>query len=63
MENKRIICNLPLRVEDTEFLSTNKVQTEKILNQQCRNTSETKKPSLLSSKLSRNFLLMIMLSC
>ena len=35
LENKRIICSLPLRGEETEFLSTNRAQAEKILNQQC----------------------------
>ena len=51
MENKRIICNLPLRREETEFLSTNRVQAEKILNQQCSRyfRDEETKPVILKA--------------
>ena len=45
LENKRIICSLPLRGKEEEFLSTNKFQAEKILKQQCTkyfNDVETK---------------------
>ena len=51
MENKRIICNLPLRGEETEFLSTNRVQAEKILNQQCSRyfRDEETKPVILKA--------------
>ena len=45
LDNKRIICSLPLRGKEEEFLSTNKFQAEKILKQQCTkyfNDGETK---------------------
>ena len=35
LENKRIICSLPLRGAEEEFLSTNRAQAEKVLKQQC----------------------------
>ena len=35
LKNKRIICSLPLRGKEEEFLSSNREQAEKILNQQC----------------------------
>ena len=51
MEYKRIICNLPLRGEETEFFSTNRVQAEKILNQQCSKyfRDEATKPIILKA--------------
>ena len=35
LKKKRIICYLPFRGEESEFLSTNRTQAEKILKQQC----------------------------
>ena len=51
MDNKRIICNLPLRGGEREFLSTNKNQAEKILNQQCSKyfKDEATKPVILKA--------------
>ena len=51
MENKRIICNLPLRGKEREFLSTNKAQAEKILNQQCNKyfKDEATRPVILKA--------------
>ena len=51
VENKRIICSLPLRGEETEFLSTNRAQAEKVLNQQCSKyfKDEATKPVILKA--------------
>ena len=35
-ENKRIICSLPLRGEEQDFLTTNRDRALKVLEQQCR---------------------------
>ena len=51
LENKRIICSLPLRGAEEEFLSTNKAQAEKVLNQQCAKyfKDEHTKPVILKA--------------
>ena len=51
LKNKRIICSLPLRGTEEEFLSSNRYQAEKILNQQCLKyfNEEATKPVILKA--------------
>ena len=51
IKNKRIICSLPLRGAEEEFLTTNRHQAEKVLTQQCTKyfRDEATKPVILKA--------------
>ena len=50
-KNNRIICSLPVRGEERDFLSSNKEQALKILDQQCRkwHKDQVNKPLILAA--------------
>ena len=50
-DNNKIVCTLPVRGAERDFLSTNKMEAQKILDQQCRkwHKDEINKPVILAA--------------
>ena len=57
LENKKIVCNLPVKGEERQFLSTNYAQALKILEQQVRQYSNQPETRELIIKAFKTFLI------